>query len=151
MCMQMALHQYKNLCMVLIPLCKNNLNLPMCSSFFLPCAWLPPPFVHHVAMLATSLHCADFFVCFCRNQFCSPTINQISFSQSKGLFPFILLCRQEKYYWTGPLGSCINCTNKISGLCICWKLSQYDKYWLSLVHTYINIIWLNKNIFHPRV
>ena len=30
----MALHMHKNLCMVLIYLCKSNLNLPMCSSFF---------------------------------------------------------------------------------------------------------------------
>ena len=35
----------------------------MCSSFFfLPCAWLPPPLVHHVVMLATLPCCAD---CFC--------------------------------------------------------------------------------------
>ena len=30
----MALHMHENLCMVLIYLCKSNLNLPMCSSFF---------------------------------------------------------------------------------------------------------------------
>ena len=29
----------KNLYTVLIPLCKNNLNLPLRSSFFLPTAW----------------------------------------------------------------------------------------------------------------
>ena len=58
-CTQMALHVHKFLCMILIPLCKNNLNLPMCY-FFLPCAWLPPPLVHHVVMLPTLLHCTDF-------------------------------------------------------------------------------------------
>ena len=36
MCTQIASYMHKNLCTLLIPLCKNNLNLPMCSSFFLP-------------------------------------------------------------------------------------------------------------------
>ena len=58
-CMQKVLHEHENPCTLLIPLCKNNLNLPMCF-FFLPHAWLPPPLVHHVVMLATSLRCADF-------------------------------------------------------------------------------------------
>ena len=57
--MQKALHVHENLCTVLIPLCKNSLNLPMC--FFLPCAWLPFPLVHLVVMLATSLRCTVFF------------------------------------------------------------------------------------------
>ena len=47
-----------------IPLCKNNLNMPMCSSFFLPCGWLSSPLVHYVVMLATLLRCADFLFCF---------------------------------------------------------------------------------------
>ena len=34
-CTQMALHMQKNVCMLLIPLCKNNLNLPMWF-FFCP-------------------------------------------------------------------------------------------------------------------
>ena len=29
-----TLHMHENLCTLLIPLCKNNLNLPMSSSFF---------------------------------------------------------------------------------------------------------------------
>ena len=95
-CTQTALHLHKISCMVLIPLCKNNLNLPMFSSFFLPCAWLPPPLVHHVVMFAIALRYANFFVCFYRNRFRSPAINQISLSQSKCWFQFILLCRQEK-------------------------------------------------------
>ena len=33
-CTQMVLHMYKSLCMVFIPPGKNNLNLPMCLSFF---------------------------------------------------------------------------------------------------------------------
>ena len=65
-----------------ISLCKNNLNLPM--FFFLPCAWLPPPLVHCVAMLAPSLRYADFFVYFYRSRFCSPAIDKASLSQSKG-------------------------------------------------------------------
>ena len=58
-CMQKALHVHQNLCTVLILLCKNNSNLPLC--FFLPCAWLPFPLIHPVVMLATSLPCAVFF------------------------------------------------------------------------------------------
>ena len=88
--------------------------------FFLPYAWLPPPLVHHVFILATSLCCTDFFV-----WFCSPVINQISLSQSKAWFPFILLCRWEKYHWTGPLGLCINYNNRI--IYICQGLIQKEK------------------------
>ena len=49
---------------------------------FLPLAWLPPPLIHHVVMLATSIWCTDFFVCFYRNRFCNPAKNYISLSQS---------------------------------------------------------------------
>ena len=35
-CTQTALYVCKNSCTLLIPLCKNNLNLPMCSFFFYP-------------------------------------------------------------------------------------------------------------------
>ena len=38
-----------------ILLCKNILNLLLCLSFFLSCAWLPPPHFHHVVMLSPSL------------------------------------------------------------------------------------------------
>ena len=60
-CMQTALHMHENLCTILIPLCKNNLDLPMFFFFFFFC----PMFgcLHHVVVLATSLRCADFFVC----------------------------------------------------------------------------------------
>ena len=70
--------------------------------FFLPCAWLPPPLVHCVAILAQLLRCADFFclfVCcfFLFFFYClllwelifSPCIKQASFSQSKGWFPLL--------------------------------------------------------------
>ena len=60
-CMVMTV--LKNLCTVLIPLCKNNFN----SFFFLSCAWLPPPLVHCVLMLATLLCYTEFFVCFHKN------------------------------------------------------------------------------------
>ena len=41
-CTQTALRVHENPCTALIPLYKNNFNfnLPMCSSFFLPCACL---------------------------------------------------------------------------------------------------------------
>ena len=60
---QIAFHVHKNLCTLFIPLCKNNLNLPMCSSFLLPHAWLSPPLIH-VVMLATSLCYPDFLCLF---------------------------------------------------------------------------------------
>ena len=128
-CMQPALHMHKKLCTVFIPLCRKNLNLPVCS-FFLPCAWLPPLF-HHVFMVATSLHCTAqifLFICLNRYRFCSPAINQTSLSQSKGWFPFILCCRWEKYHWTGPLGLYIKCANKIS------EIYQY----MYLLKNYLN-------------
>ena len=52
----------KNSCTVLILLCKNNLNLPMCLSFF-----------HHAVMLAPSLRCADFLFLFLRKSISSPS------------------------------------------------------------------------------
>ena len=65
--------------------------------FFLPCVWLPAH-VYCVIMLAP---CTDFFVSLVvGSQFCSPAINQISLSQSKGWFPFIL-----KHFW--PIGKLI--------------------------------------------
>ena len=39
-CMETVLQVHENSCTVLIPLCKSNLNQLMCSSIFLPCAWL---------------------------------------------------------------------------------------------------------------
>ena len=51
MYMQATLCVHKNLCTVLIPLCKNNLNLSMVSSFFLPCAYFSRLLVHPVVML----------------------------------------------------------------------------------------------------
>ena len=110
-CTQMALHVHKNLCPVPIPLCKNNLNMPMCSSFFLPCGWLSSPLVQ--CCHASYLNAMRWFFClFClyRSWFCSPAINQISLSQSKDWFPLILLCKREKCHWTGPLGFRINYT-----------------------------------------
>ena len=69
-------------------------------------------------LLSCSLPCCTvlIFACFYGCQFCSPAINQIFPSQSKGWFPLILLCWQEKYHWTGPLGLCINYSNMISEL-----------------------------------
>ena len=119
------------------------------SAFFLPWTWLPPPLVHGVVMLATSLCCAEFFICFHRNQFCSPTKTQIFLSQSEGWFSFILLCRLEKYRWTGSLGLCYyklyqQNFRTIPTYVFVGKLSQCDKCWSSLVHTHtrkINLIY----------
>ena len=73
-----------------ISLCENNLNQPVCSSFFsLLC----------LVASFSQLRCADFFVCFWGSWFCTPAINQTSVSQSKGWFSFVLLCRREKYHW----------------------------------------------------
>ena len=96
-------------------------------------------------------YAALIFFCFCfyRNLFCSPAINQISLSQSKDWFPFILLCRREKYRWTGPLGLCINYTNRISELYLHMYLLKINLSvinCLSLVHTY-----RRKIIFHWRL
>ena len=125
-CMQTVLRVHENLCKALIPLCKTNWNLPMSSCFSLPCTWLPPPLIHCVVMLAPSLHCTDVF-CLFLSQFCSPAIKQ-TFSQCKDWFPFILLCRQEKYRWTGPLGLHINYTD------MNWEQFMYS------LKNYLNVI-----------
>ena len=80
LCMKTVLHVKKNLCMVLIPLCKNNLNLRMCSSFFfLPCALLL--LLLFIVLSCLLPRCAALIflsVCFYRSRFCYPAINQIS-------------------------------------------------------------------------
>ena len=74
----------------------------------------------HITGAQTTLHVHENFctvlICFYRSRFCSLAINQISFSQSKGWFPFILLCRCKKYHWIGLLGLHIYYTNTISEL-----------------------------------
>ena len=62
--------------------------------FVLPCAWLPSSLAHRV-----------------KNQTFHPAVNQKSPSQSKGWFPFILICRREKCHCTVPLVYQINYTN----------------------------------------
>ena len=151
---------HENPCTVLIPLCKYNLHLPLCSSFFI-CPILGCLLLCLSCCCACSLAVLRWFfclfVCFYRNRFCRPAINQISLSQSKGWFPFMLLCRWEKYHWTGPLSLYINYLNTISELHqhvyslknylnvinIAWSLVQ--------THIYGKLIWLNKNIFHWRI
>ena len=113
MCMQLALHIPKNPCTILIPLCKNNLNLPICLSFFQPRFFSLDCLLHSFIILSCSLLCcAALFVCFYRSRFCSPATNQKCLSVSKAWFPFILLCRSEKYHVTGLLGLHINYTNQ---------------------------------------
>ena len=83
--MQTALQVHENLCMVLIPLCKNNLNLPICSFFFCPVLGCLLSFIVLSCLLprfTTLIFC--LFVCFYRNQFFSPVVNQISLNPSKG-------------------------------------------------------------------
>ena len=92
-CKETALHVYKNSCKVLIRLSKTNLNLPICSSFFLSCVRLPTLLLHPVVILAPSLRW--FFVCLYGSRICCPAIKHTSLCQSKHLFPFILLCSQE--------------------------------------------------------
>ena len=82
----------------------------MCSFSILPClvASSSPLQCCNACYLATLI--------FNRCQHCSLAINQISLSESKGLFPFVLLCRQENYHWTDLLGLHINYINMISEL-----------------------------------
>ena len=111
--------------------------------------------LHYIVISVTSLCCADFFVCFYRNGFCSPPINQISLSQSKGWFPFILLYRQEKYHWIINSKLQINYTNRISELHLHMYLLKIISIWQILIkigsHIKGKLIWLNKNISHWRV
>ena len=115
----------------------------------MPCACLPPPLVHRVVIIDSLLHCADFFVClfvcFHRNRICCPSINQTSPSQSEGLFPFIIICRQKKYLQTGTLGLCMSAWTE-NNLCIHWKIIST---WHIMVkfgsHKYKKITWLDKN------
>ena len=59
--MRANVHAHGDLCTLLFFLCRNKLNLPMCS-FLLCCAWFPPLLNHCDVMLATLLCCTDFFV-----------------------------------------------------------------------------------------
>ena len=146
-CTQTTLHVHKSLCTILIPLCKNNLKLPM-PSFFCPVFGYLLLLLTWAAMLAISLHWAHFFVCFYRSLLCSPAISQISLSQSEGWFSFILLCRQEKYRWTGPLGLCINYTNICdSAMCnsACrWFIGEKAKIFWSYVKQFWNLAGVRK-------
>ena len=77
------------------------------------------------------------FVCFYRSRFCSLAINYASLNQSKGCFPFILLCRRKRYYWTGPLDWHIKYTN------INWGEFMYSlKKYLNVLN--IGWVWLTK-------
>ena len=70
--------------------------------FFLPffCPVLGCLLLSFIVLSCLLPRCAALY------RFCSPTINQIFLSQLEGWFSFILLCRLEKYCWTGPLGLC---------------------------------------------
>ena len=99
-CTQNALHIHEHLCRVLIPPCKNNLNLPIRLSFFF-CPVLGCLFFLFIK-LSCSLPCcvAFFIVCLYVSQFCNPAINQTTLTQSIDCFLFIL-----KHFW--PIGKLI--------------------------------------------
>ena len=85
---QTTLRVHENSCTVLIPLCKNNLNLSMCSAFFsalcLVTVW--PYSLNYFAVLIFFF----FFDCLLLWELIfSPCIKQASFSQSKGWFPLL--------------------------------------------------------------
>ena len=136
-CMQTTLCMHKKLCTLLISLSKDYLNPPMSFSF-LPCAWLPPPVLS--CFSHTALPCADFFVCFHISRICTPAINQTSPSESKGWFPFILICRQELNMSAGIMDNLYQHELRTIYVFI-------EKYLnvINIVHT---VIWLDKNIFH---
>ena len=99
---QTALCVHENLCTVLIPLCKNNLNLSMCLTFFSALCLVTSSscsLCGHTCSIA-SLRWFFLFVCLFFFFFffdClllwelifSPCIKQASFSQSKGWFPLL--------------------------------------------------------------
>ena len=60
-CTPKALDVHKNSCMVLIPLSKNNLNLPKCSFFI--SAVLGCLFLLFIVLLCLLTRCTDFLVC----------------------------------------------------------------------------------------
>ena len=78
-CTQKKLHAHENSCTVLISLCKNNLNLSKCSSFFPHVlASFLPLFIVLSCLLPRCTTLIFLFLCFYRSQFCSPAINHIS-------------------------------------------------------------------------
>ena len=98
-CMQMVFHIHGNLCKVLIPLFKNNLNLSMCLSFLL-CPVLGCLLPSITALLCSLPRCTVliFVFVFTEADFVAQPINQTSLSQSKGRFTFILLSRLKRYH-----------------------------------------------------
>ena len=95
-CLQTALNMHKDLCILLIPLCKSNFNLLMCSSFSAaPCLVASSccsSCCH--ACYFSALHWFFCFFIFTENDFVAQPKTRLSLSQSKGWFPFILLCLQ---------------------------------------------------------
>ena len=103
----------------------------------------------HASYLAALIF---LFVCFYRSQFCRPAINQISLSQSKSWFLFILLFKQEKYHWTGPLNLRINYTHMISELYyICFQIPTFFHWRVEtglkqdfIMNNYLRGLWILK-------
>ena len=77
---------YKNSCMVLIYMCKNNLNLPICSFFFSALCLVASVSLSsccHACFLTALGWFFFLFICFWESRFCSPAIIQTYLSQSK--------------------------------------------------------------------
>ena len=90
---QTALSVHENSCTVLIPLCKNNLNLSMCSAFFSALCLVTSSscsLCDHTRSIASLCWFFFFFYCLLLWELIfSPCIKQASFSQSKGWFPLL--------------------------------------------------------------
>ena len=134
-CMQMVLHIHGNLCKVLIPLFKNNLNLSMCLSF------LFCPVFGCLLLSITALSCSlprctllIFVFVFTEADFVAQPINQTSLSQSKRQIYIHLTFQTEKI----SLNRSAGLTYKLyphelrTIYALIEELSQCDKYWLSL-------------------
>ena len=89
-CTQIVLHALENLCRVLIPLCKNNLNVQVCWSFSSASCLVTSSFHSLWCHARFLLRCTRFFCLFLWTPFCSTATPQTSLSQSNNWFPFIL-------------------------------------------------------------
>ena len=124
--------------LVVIPLCKNNLILLMCLSFVCPAFGC-----YHLLFIVLSccLPCYAaliFFVCFYRTQFCSPAISQTFLSQPKAGF-HLLETGKISLNWSARFIYTLYQQELRAVNILVDIISQWDKYWLSLVHTFISI------------
>ena len=119
-------------------LCKNNLILLMCLSFVCPAFGC-----YHLLFIVLSccLPCYAaliFFVCFYRTQFCSPAISQTFLSQPKAGF-HLLETGKISLNWSARFIYTLYQQELRAVNILVDIISQWDNYWLSLVHTFISI------------